>query len=63
MLSPCYIVEKKSTFCNIVLLFHFETLARDFSFLVWVRGCAPLPRFFYFQGLVCLFYSKNWFIY
>ncbi|QJR22125.1 hypothetical protein BREVNS_1375 [Brevinematales bacterium NS] len=34
-----------------------------FSSPVWVRGYAPLPRFFCLQGLVCLFYSKNRFIY
>ncbi|QJR21150.1 hypothetical protein BREVNS_0400 [Brevinematales bacterium NS] len=30
-----------------------------FSSPIWVRGYAPLPRFFCSEGLICLFYSKK----
>ncbi|QJR22421.1 hypothetical protein BREVNS_1671 [Brevinematales bacterium NS] len=30
-----------------------------FSSPIWVRGYAPLPRFFHLQGLICLFLFKG----
>ncbi|QJR21052.1 hypothetical protein BREVNS_0302 [Brevinematales bacterium NS] len=30
-----------------------------YSYPIWVRGYAPLPRFFCLQGLICLFCPKR----